>query len=110
MNIDQKALSLIHFFNNNSVNFVDKEEAAAVIERLRIHQKRLLPNTELGKTVQGFCSFLEAVVGDILTGDIVGTTDATNGVVASAKQICDLLDGLSDEDWADIEVVKPPIH
>lgn len=87
---------------------MQKEEATQIIERLRGHQQRLSPRSEIGAVVHEYCSFLESVLDDIMRGHITGPPESTGGVVDSARKICDYLDGMSEAAWAGLESTSTP--
>lgn len=71
---------------------MNRNDVAAIIERLRQHQERLSPNSLMGAAIHGHCLFLESVLLDVERGRISGSNEATNGLLNSATEMCDYLD------------------
>ena len=84
---------------------MDMDVAASTIDRLRKHQQRLSPHTELGGIIHNYCSFLEAILYDIANGHITGPKVNTEEILGGAIRVCDLLDNFSEEAWASAEAM-----
>lgn len=84
---------------------MDTDVATKTLERLRRHQQRLSPQTELSSIIHNYCSFLEAILDDIVNGHITGPAVNTEEILGGAIKVCDLLDNFSEEAWASAEMM-----